>query len=230
MWTLRVFAAVLALIAAIMVVAGVFSLPPQDRPFAKLNLEDPIGAFTASRIAALRRDPDACLALAALSKLEVAPIPDLRERGFCRLENAVTLTRSAHPYSQPTRLSCALAAGLYVWEREVVAEAARTYLHTEVARIETLGSYSCRRVYGGAEGRVSFHATGEAIDVSGFRLADGRLVSIRRDWGSKSAEGQFLRAVRDGGCRVFRAVLSPEYNAAHADHFHLDVGDYTICR
>ncbi|MBI1187392.1 MAG: hypothetical protein GC206_08710 [Alphaproteobacteria bacterium] len=230
MWTLRVFAASLVLIAAIAVIAGVMTLPPQDRPFARLNLEDPVGAFTAARLARLRSDSDACMGLISLSRLEVAPTPDISERGFCRLDGAVTLARSAHPYSQTPRMSCALAAALYVWEREVVAEAARAHLGgAAVSRIETLGAYSCRRIYGRAEGRVSFHATGDAIDIAGFRLSDGRLVSVRTDWGSKSAEGQFLRAVRDGGCRVFRAVLSPEYNAAHADHFHLDVGDYAIC-
>ena len=28
--------------------------------------------------------------------------------------------------------------------------------------------------------------------------------------------------VRDGACRLFSTVLSPGYNAAHADHLHLD--------
>ena len=32
----------------------------------------------------------------------------------------------------------------------------------------------------------------------------------------------FLREVRDGACDLFATVLSPDYNAAHADHFHLD--------
>jgi hypothetical protein len=28
--------------------------------------------------------------------------------------------------------------------------------------------------------------------------------------------------VRDGACRLFATVLSPDYNAAHRDHLHLD--------
>jgi len=31
-----------------------------------------------------------------------------------------------------------------------------------------------------------------------------------------------LQAVRGGACGYFTTVLSPDYNAAHADHFHLD--------
>jgi len=229
LWVLRASVALLALIAGIVVLAHLFSLSPQDRPFAKLNLEDPVGAFTATRLAALRGDNDRCRRLIALSKLETTDIPDVEERGFCRLQNALTLERSVHPYSQPTRISCPLAAALYVWEREIVAPAAREHLQAEIARIEILGTYSCRRIYGRRAGPVSFHATGEAIDVSGFRLEDGRVISVLDYWGSKGREGSFLRAVRNGGCRVFRAVLSPDYNAAHANHFHFDMGDYSLC-
>ena len=28
--------------------------------------------------------------------------------------------------------------------------------------------------------------------------------------------------LRDGACGLFATVLSPDYNAAHRDHFHLD--------
>jgi hypothetical protein len=44
------------------------------------------------------------------------------------------------------------------------------------------------------------------------------------------AEARFLRAVRDGACRYFDAVLGPEYNRAHADHFHFDRGAARVCR
>jgi hypothetical protein len=124
-----------------------------------------------------------------------------------------------------------MAAGLYLWERDVVAPAARKHLGVEVARIEIKGTYACRRMYGHATGPVSMHATGEAIDVAGFRLRDGRLVSIERGWnGQSSRERAFLRQAHDGACRVFRGVLSPDYNAAHRDHFHFDMGSYKFCR
>ena len=31
-----------------------------------------------------------------------------------------------------------------------------------------------------------------------------------------------LREVRDGACDLFATTLSPDYNAAHRDHLHLD--------
>ena len=39
------------------------------------------------------------------------------------------------------------------------------------------------------------------------------------------AERRFLRRVRDGACGLFATVLSPDYNAAHRDHLHLDQAD-----
>ena len=52
------------------------------------------------------------------------------------------------------------------------------------------------------------------------------------DWEGGASERSFLREVRDGACPLFATVLSPEYNAAHADHFHFDqAGRYTgVCR
>ena len=52
--------------------------------------------------------------------------------------------------------------------------AARQIMGSPLVRIETMGSYNCRNVAG--SGRRSAHATAEAIDVSGFVLADGRRI------------------------------------------------------
>jgi hypothetical protein len=91
-----------------------------------------------------------------------------------------------------------------------------------VAAVEHLGTYSCRRVNGGAEGDWSEHATANAIDMASFRLADGRRVSVLADWTGGGADAAFLREVRDGACRLFATVLSPDYNEAHRDHLQLD--------
>ena len=64
----------------------------------------------------------------------------------------------------------------------------------------------------------------------GFLLPDGRRVSVLAAWHGDRAERDFVREVRDGGCRLFRAVLSPDYKAAHRDHFHPDMGLYGLCR
>ena len=63
-----------------------------------------------------------------------------------------------------------------------------------------------------------------------LRLADGRRISVLRDWGRPGPAGALLEQVNDGACRVFDGVLGPRYNAAHRDHLHLDRGPYRICR
>ena len=61
----------------------------------------------------------------------------------------------------------------------------------------------------------------QCVDLAGFRLARDR-ITVAGDWRDAGAKGRFLREVRDGACDLFATVLSPDYNAAHRDHFHLD--------
>jgi hypothetical protein len=118
--------------------------------------------------------------------------------------------------------SCPVAAALAMWEWNVVQPAAERLLGTRVATVEHFGSYSCRRLYGRDAGAWSEHSTADAVDIAGFRLADGRRISVVGDWAGDDAEARFLRAVRDGACDLFATTLSPDYNAAHRDHLHLD--------
>ncbi len=94
-----------------------------------------------------------------------------------------------------------------------------------------LGTYACRNINHRETGRRSEHATANAIDLSGFVLADGQQISLQDDWtGKDPRRAAFLRAVRDGACGFFDVVLSPDYNEAHRDHLHLDMGRYRACR
>jgi hypothetical protein len=131
--------------------------------------------------------------------------------------------------------SCPVAAALALFEREVLQPAADRHFGSKVTSIEHAGSYSCRRIYGRAQGRFSEHATADAIDIIGFRLADGTRISVLRDWRMDGPKRAFLRDARDGACSLFATVLSPDYNAAHADHLHLDQAvrgkmGWSLCR
>jgi len=70
-----------------------------------------------------------------------------------------------------------------------------------------------------------------AIDIAAFVMADGRRVSVLNGWG-KGKEGTFLKAARDAACESFTTVMSPDYNAEHNTHFHLDQGTRwaMVCR
>lgn len=105
--------------------------------------------------------------------------------------------------------------------------AAIYHLDETVTSLVNASSYSCRNIRGGskeASGRLSRHAKGLALDVSGFKLADGRVIRVIDHWGKDSPEGRFLRAAHKAACRHFPTVLGPRYNAAHRDHFHLAGG------
>jgi hypothetical protein len=131
--------------------------------------------------------------------------------------------------------SCPVATALLLWDERVVQPAARRRFGTGVSAFSHAGSFSCRRLYGRQTGAWSEHATADAVDILGFRLDDGRTISVLRDWSKTGREAAFLREVRDGACRMFTTVLSPEYNAAHRDHLHLDTayrgpGGWRACR
>ena len=223
-------------VAAALVVAGwglLRQLPPELSPVAPLDLADPIGWTTAGKLARLTGEGERCRALLARSTLSFAPAADRTEGAFCGYTGAVAVSGAITAYADaPIRVSCPLAAALYLWDRDVVRPAALRRFGVAVSRIEHAGAYACRRIYGRKTGPVSQHAAANAIDVTGFRLADGRLVTVAGDWSRGDAVGRaFLRDVhRRSVPGVRAAVLGPDYNAEHRDHFHLDMGLYRVCR
>jgi len=171
-----------------------------------------------------------CLAnLGQLARFQTLPDRDYGEG--CSIFASVKLSDAGVPVANLGAMTCSLAATFTAWVRNGVMPAARLYLGTELARVETFGSYSCRNINGRQSGNRSEHATANAVDVSGFVLADGRRITIKQDWDSSDpAVKSFLAAIHTSACRRFKTVLSPEYNALHADHFHLDMGRGPFCR
>lgn len=203
---------------------------PEDMPWTPLDLTQPVGAFTGRKIAALGTDARRCEALLDRAGVTFTALPPREGGPQCgyrdgvRLSAAGALDIAYRPEGLGT--SCRVAAALALWEWHVVQPAALAHLGSKVAAVEHFGSYSCRRMYGRSEGGWSEHATANAVDIAGFRLADGRRITIVGDWtGGTPTEAAFLREVRDGACRLFATVLSPDYNAAHRDHLHFDQAD-----
>ena len=212
---------------------------PQDVPWTELDLAHPIGRFTRGKLVGLGDDAGQCRALLGRARTRDIAVEPRQVNADCgygdgiRLAPAGTREIAFEPPGIVT--SCAVAAALLVWEQQVVQPAARRHLGTTVRAVDHAGSYSCRRLYGRDEGPFSEHATADAVDITGFRLAGGRRVSVLRDWPGDSAEAAFLREVRNGACDLFATVLSPDYNEAHRDHLHLDLADrgtagWHLCR
>lgn len=198
---------------------------PQDVPWTALDLAQPIGVFTGRKITALADDPAQCRALLERAGARHDIVEPFGSAGQCWVENGLKLAGGARNIMlspDSPSISCPVAAALSVWEWEVIQPSAQRIFGQRVDSIDHLGSYNCRKIAGSEEGSWSQHSTANAIDVAAFTLADGTKISVLSDWNEGGKKAEFLRSVRDGACDLYATVLSPDYNAAHADHFHLD--------
>ena len=208
---------------------------PGSNPWAPLDLRDEPGLATKTKIAGLRDDPAQCRAVLERSEVAFTSLDPVGEAP-CLRENRTRLDGFPYAGERPDT-TCAMAAALEIWRRDSVQPRAQEIFGQDVARIEHFGTFSCRRLYGRDEGPWSQHATANAIDIAGFVLEDGTRIAVVNDWGDAGEGGddkaRYLRAVRDGACKAFGTVLSPDYNEAHRDHFHLDQearGYGAVCR
>jgi hypothetical protein len=154
----------------------------------------------------------------------------------CILEDPVALEAvGAHTGNvglpgRPT-LECTFAAVFGDWLREVVNPVAASLLGAHVDAVITGPGHQCRSR---AEGGLSQHGIGNAIDITAFRLVDGRSIRIESLMDAEGPERDFLRAISASACGYFTTVLGPGSDAAHADHLHLDLAErssaeYRIC-
>ena len=216
------------------VVAGIrmgkIKIPDDHNPWAPLKLDATPNWLTRHKLKVLSQDPSACIAVLSTAGFQFEPLPDRVTDIACGFHNAVRIDAIRSIRHEPFSLSCRAAVSLALWERHVLQPKALEHFGEAVSRLDHFGSYSCRNVYGRPQATRSRHATAEALDVAGFRLKSGKRISIVKDWSGEDRESHFLREIRDGACGFFDAVLSPAYNAAHHDHFHLDRGPYRSCR
>ncbi len=191
-----------------------------------------VKATTASS-ALSRADMRQCLSDLKSAKVRYTPLPDkylesgCSQIGTVSLQNAGAVDRLVE-VSNLGPVTCPTANRFAGWAQYGAARAARQILGSELVKIETMGSFSCRNVAG--TNRLSAHGHARAIDVSAFVLADGRRISVLKHWNGTNQERAFLRTVQDSACKRFGTVLGPAYNAAHRDHFHLEYDGRGTCR
>lgn len=123
---------------------------------------------------------------------------------------------------------CETARQLSLWTRDAVLPAASRAFPSGKGAIKTVHqatSYACRNRNSAETGKLSEHARGNAIDVSGFTFADGSTFTIAPRERDSTLDGAFERAIIATGCLYFTTVLGPASDAAHQTHLHLDVID-----
>jgi hypothetical protein len=207
-------------------------LPDAWNPISQLDVSEPYTMWTDLKLSRATKDSGLCLAVLEDADVSISPMEDLIVSDQCGIEGRVTMRSVGSARVTPVETRCAVALRMAMWERHGIQVAAQAYLDQPVARIHHFSSYNCRamRTGTGATTRMSTHATADAIDVSGFTLADGQIIDLRRDWEGSDSEALFLKAVRDSACDWFVTTLSPDYNALHADHFHLQNKGWGTCR
>ena len=179
-------------------------------------------------------DLEACRAALRAAGVSFTPVPARLQKDGCGYGEALKVKASLAAFTpnpgapDDLPMTCDLAARLHMWERHIVIPAAEKHLGSPVVDVRAFGTFQCRTVAG--HDRLSEHAFARAADIAGFVLADGREISVLEDYFDPGAKGEFLREIRERACEVFDVTLGPDYNADHANHFHLDVGGQQACR
>ena len=133
-------------------------------------------------------------------------------------------------------LRCPMIPQVNHWVSTVIEPAAQRIYGVPLAELRIAGSYACRPMNNAYGAHLSEHGHANALDVSGFVLADGRSISVKKGWRGDYRDRAFLRAVHDGACKSFTTVLSPDYDSNHHDHLHVDLarrgsdGLRTVCK
>jgi Extensin-like protein C-terminus len=157
----------------------------------------------------------------------IEPEPEISGPGICGMTHPFkvsALADGALSVEKPVTIDCSMIPALEAWLADVVQPIAQARFGSSVTGIDAFGGYSCRSVDNISGARLSEHAFGNAIDIAGFRLVDGREVSIVRDWKrTDTQESTFLHEIHAGACQHFTTVLGPGADVFHYNHFHLDL-------
>ena len=199
----------------------------------ELNPDAPVGASTALQLTRVSLSPSfTCNALARdADGLNSTPADPKDGPDICGWNKARWVAARGAMKLAPgdATMQCPLALGVHIWAGEI-DRLAKKNLGQNVVKIHHAGTYSCRRQRGNNSGAWSEHAFANAWDITGFTLSNGEVISVLKDWNGARNKKRFLRQVRDQACKIFRVTLSPDYNEAHRDHFHVDMGPTKACR
>lgn len=236
-WRIFVMAIFTALIGGGFWVVNKY-VPPQHLFWKPLDTNRPLGFASKQQLFALNLKPSrACMNLVRDTVGYKTVVADPKRptsgpgKDVCGWDVARVVYGTEDVLFAPgeSNMQCPLSVAVFLWQREVDA-LAQKHFDQPLAKIHHYGSYSCRLQRGNGSGQWSEHAFANAWDVASFELEDGTIIGILKDWDGERKKANFLRETRKAACGIFRVTLSPDYNAAHRDHFHLDMGPGKSCR
>jgi hypothetical protein len=165
-----------------------------------------------------------CAGVLASGRLEAVSVPQVIGEGGCGIETPVKLSAiilvdgTRVPLEPAALMRCELADTLATWVRDDLAPIAQKN-GAKLAKIQDADAYSCRgrnRVVGAM---MSEHGLGNAFDLRGVTLSDGRQLSIDKS----EAAHPFMEDMKGSVCNRFRTILGPGSDGYHEDHVHLDM-------
>ncbi|WAC28826.1 extensin family protein [Ancylobacter sp. SL191] len=156
----------------------------------------------------------------------IIPIREIDGAGTCGMDHpfrVLAFNQGTVEVAPKATLACPMTSAVDRWMLEDIQPAAMAWFGQPVAKVKQMSSYSCRNMNGGPAGKISEHAFGNALDIGGFELADGRIILVKTGWKGRPDEQGFLRTVQATGCQRFTTTLGPGYNIYHYDHIHVDL-------
>ncbi|MEO1159109.1 MAG: extensin family protein [Pseudomonadota bacterium] len=173
------------------------------------------------------RPPSGQCAVNPRSIADAVSLGSVDGKGACGIKNAWKVSAIGDvAFSTPARVRCQMVGATNNWIGKVVQPAARSAFGERVVKLRIAASYACRGRNNRRGAKISEHAFGNALDVSAFTLASGRVVEVESGWNAGGKESAFLKRVHARACGTFTTVLGPEADAAHRNHFHFDLGKH----
>jgi hypothetical protein len=171
---------------------------------------------------------------------DIEIVPELVADQACQISNPVaikSLKTRGGAVALPGKpvLNCAFARQFVTWLGDVAAPVVAAHEDSALAAVSTGPGFQCRGRNGDASAKMSEHATGNAIDIDAIVLADKKRIDIVSVADAANPAYRLLMALRISACGYFTTVLGPGSNAAHATHYHFDLGihgkssNYRIC-
>jgi hypothetical protein len=165
---------------------------------------------------------------------------EVKGTGVCHVTNPVQLSSVKTPIGRvelpgTPLLNCAFARQFVVWLSDIATPLVAGFGESKLLSISTGTSYECRVRNGDFSGKMSEHAFGNAIDIAGITLTNKKRIEITAVADPEDPDHRLLMALRTSACGYFTTVLGPGADAAHASHYHFDLGvhgkntNYRIC-
>jgi hypothetical protein len=200
-----------------------------DLPLTEGDAADAEPAVPPVKVAALGAMPGAGMAIGALA--ELSALPPIA-KGSCSVGKPYRVSAlgpaSRLALKPAATLDLDMVHALVPWEAGLQAIARET-LGEPIAEVQVAASYDCRTMNHRRRARLSEHSQANALDVSVFRTASGKEISVS-GYHRGGAGSAFLRKVRGMTCDRFQVVLGPGSDGMHEDHFHMDLGRWKACR